>query len=237
MNDRYEQQYNARRRINAMTFALQGDDDHAWAGIGLSTFNAAITGGSVDVEGNATYRSIDSNYARTDGGFTRANLEVSRLQHLTRDWSILGRIRGQWSSTNLDSSQKFYIGGATSVSGYPLGEAGGDKGADLHLELRRDFVAPWNGTLTAGLFYEQGWIKNHNNTWPGWQGTNPIIENDLTLKSFGISANATLDSAWVLRASVGRQIGSNKMREPGTGDASDGSSKDYRAWFQAVRYF
>lgn len=237
INDSNDLQINGKRHINTLSVALQGDDDHAWMGAGLTIFNTAITTGVVAVEGNTAYRNRDDATVRTDGGFTRLNLNVSRLQYLNAQWSIFGRLSGQWASTNLDSSQKFYLGGATSISGYPVGEASGDAGAEAHLELRRDFVAPWNGTLTAGLFYQYGWVKNHENTWPGWQGSNPVIQNDITLKSFGLSASTTLDGAWVARALVGRQTGANNMRDPSSGEASDGSTKSYRVWFQVIRYF
>jgi len=237
IDDSNDLQVNGQRRINSLTVALQGDDDHAWAGAGLTVFGASVTTGSVDIEGNTSYRNLDNATSATDGGFTRVNLNLSRLQHLSAHWSIFGRLAGQWASTNLDSSQKFYVGGATSVSGYPVGEASGDSGADAHLELRREFVAPWNGTLTAGLFYQHGWVKTHENPWSGWQGTNPIIQNDITLKSFGLMASTTLDGAWVARALVGRQAGGNNMRDPNTGEASDGSTKRYRLWLQVIRYF
>jgi hemolysin activation/secretion protein len=237
IEDRNDLNINAKRRINSFTFALHGDDDHAWLGTGISLFNASVTTGNVDVEGNAAYRTVDQTTAQTDGGFSRFNFNLSRLQQLSDHWSLFGKINGQIASGNLDTSQKFYLGGATSVSGYPLGEAGGDQGWEMMAELRRDFVVPWGGTLQGGLFYQQGWLKNHKHTWNNWQGTNSIIENDITLKTVGLSAVQTLTDAWVLRGMVGWQLGSNPMRNPTTGTASDGDKDKYRAWFQVIRYF
>jgi hemolysin activation/secretion protein len=237
VDDRNDLEVNADRSINSVTLAFHGDDDHEWLGTGLSLFDASITVGNVDVKGNGAYRAIDEATAETDGGFTRFNLSLSRLQQLTEHWSVYARVSGQLASTNLDSSQKFYIGGPISVSGYPVGEAGGDEGLEVLAELRHDFVLPWAGTLMGGVFYQQGWIRNHKDPWDGWQGTNPIIENNFSLKSTGISLTKTLPDAWVIRGLVGWQFGDNPMEDPETGDDSDGSSDDYRAWFQVIRYF
>jgi hemolysin activation/secretion protein len=237
VDDRNDLEVNADRSIGSFTLALHGDDDHEWLGTGLSLFDASITVGNVDVKGNGAYRAIDEATAETDGGFTRFNLSLSRLQQLTEHWSIYARVSGQLASTNLDSSQKFYIGGPVSVSGYPVGEAGGDDGLEVLAELRHEFVLPWSGTLTGGVFYQQGWIRNHKDPWDGWEGTNTLIENNFTLKSTGISLTKTLPDAWVIRGLVGWQLGDNPMEDPETGDDSDGSSDDYRAWFQVIRYF
>src|SRR5574343_739666 len=90
VSDRNDLQINGKRRINELSIALQGDDEHAWMGTGLTVFNTAITTGAVTIEGNTAYRKHDDATARTDGNFTRINLNVSRLQHLGAQWSIFG---------------------------------------------------------------------------------------------------------------------------------------------------
>lgn len=237
IDDRNDLQINARRQIRSATLTLHGDDDHAVLGAGLSVFDASVTVGRVDIRGNAAYQAVDQTNAQTAGGFSRLNFSLSRLQQLDTRWSVLARVRGQLASGNLDTSQKMYLGGAGSVSGYPLGEAGGDQGLDWTLELRRAFAPPWGGTLSGTLFYQQGRIKNHKTTWPGWQGSNPIITNHITMKTVGVGLVQTLDQAWVLRGLVGWQLGDNAMRNPTTGATSDGSTRNHRAWLQAIRYF
>jgi hemolysin activation/secretion protein len=237
IDDRNDLQINAKRRVDSVTLALHGDDDHEWMGTGLSIFDASLTSGTVNIEGNAAYRSIDQATAGTDGRFTRFNISVSRLQQLSKQWSLYGKLSAQLASGNLDSSQKFFLGGASSVSGYPIGEASGDRGMDLAVELRRDFVVPWGGTLMGGLAYQQGWLTNHKSPWTGWQGSNSIIENDISIKSLGVSLVQTLPGAWVLRGQLGWQLGDNPMRDPLTGSASDGKKQQYHGWFQAIHYF
>ena len=228
----------AERRLNTMTASIDGDHDaDAWAN-GISYFGAGVTAGSVDVRGGDVFKAFDSENLGTDGSFARANIEISRLQHIGANWSAYGGLAGQWASGNLDSSQKFYIGGPFSVPGYPTGEASGDHGAHLHVDLRHDFLnTPWGGDFQASVFYTTGWVRLFEDTWEGWQGDNPIIENDITLSSWGFSLSQTWESGLIVRASVGRQLGSNEGRDPLTGNASDDSDSDYRAWIQTINYF
>lgn len=237
IDDRNDLQIDAKRRVHTFTLALHGDSDQEWLGTGLSLFDAAITTGSVDIRGNAAYRSIDRVTTDTEGSFTRFNWSVSRLQQLAGNWSLYGKVNGQIASGNLDSSQRMYLGGATSIPGYPVGEAAGDQGAELAVELRRDFVVPWGGTLTGAMFYQQGWLTIHKASWDGWRGSNTIIDNNITMKSVGFSLVHTFSGAWVLRGLVGWQVGDNPMRDPVSGVASDGERRRTRGWFQAIRYF
>lgn len=104
IDDRDDLQINARRRIDTLSLALHGDNDHSWLGTVLSLFDASITGGRVDVRGNAAYRDIDRATALGDGGFTRFNFSLSRLQQLTSQWSLYARAGGQLASRNFDTS-------------------------------------------------------------------------------------------------------------------------------------
>jgi hemolysin activation/secretion protein len=237
IDDRNDLQVNADRKINTATLALHGDDDHPWLMTGLTVFNLSATFGTVNVQGNTAYVNVDRTTAQTDGAFSRVNFSASRLTRLTQNWSFMTKLNGQWGSGNLDSSQRFYLGGGSSLSGYPLGEARGDSGAEYSLELRHDFAVPWSGTLTGGIFLQEGWVRTHRSPWTGWQGSNPLIENEFKLSSAGFSVLSTIAGNWVVRGLVGWQLGSNPMRDPATGRASDNRGNDYRAWFQVIRYF
>jgi hemolysin activation/secretion protein len=237
LDDRNDVGVDSSRRIRGLALTVAGDEDEDWVGNGVTTYEFSVTGGRADVRGNDAFRAIDSATARVDGSFARANFTGMRLQHLAGPWSLLGRLSGQAASRNLDGSQKFYLGGAMTVSGYPVGEAGGDRGLDLHVELRRDFKVVWGGLMQAGVFYQQGWLQLHKSTWDGWQGRFPDLENRITLKSAGLALSQNWGAKWVARAHVGWQVGDNPLQDPRTGADSDGRSSPYRAWIQAIRYF
>lgn len=71
-----------------------------------------------------------------DGGFTKYNLDLARLQRISESFSLLLRGSGQLSSDSLVAGEQFSIGGADSVRGYPQGEFLGDNGYNVSAELR-----------------------------------------------------------------------------------------------------
>jgi hemolysin activation/secretion protein len=220
----------AERRINLLQVGLSGDETHDALPNGTTLFEATATAGNLDITGNTAYQAFEAAGPKTDGGFARFNFRLQRLQHIAGPWSAFASIIGQLASGNLDSSQRFYLGGATSLAGYPVGEASGDQGAEVHLELRRDFAAPWGGNLQAGLFYGQGWLRQLKDPWFP-------LDNNITLKTAGLQLTQTIQRTWVIRGLVGYQFGPESPIEKITGNNSDGRDQSYRAWFQVIRYF
>jgi hemolysin activation/secretion protein len=225
------------RRLNLLHVSLSGDESHDALPNGTTLFDISAVAGNLDITGNADYQAFDASGTpfftqgpNTDGGFARFNFNVQRLQHLWGAWSAYGRIAGQLASGNLDPSQRFYLGGATSLAGYPVAEASGDQGAEIHLELRRDFAAPWGGNLQAGLFYGQGWLKQFKDPWLP-------VDNSLSLQTVGLQLTQTIDRKWLIRGLVGWQVGSESPIEKLTGNNADGRDEGYRGWFQVIRYF
>ena len=71
----------------------------------------------------------------------------------------------------------------------------------------------------------------------GWNDPNPELDNDIMLQSAGFGFTQTWDETFVLRGLLGYQVGSNETEDPDSGEATDGSSKNYRAWVQGIYYF
>ncbi len=228
----------ADRVLNTGVFTIAGDHDDDFLANGVTYFNAFITVGNLDLDGNEKYKEFDDLTAETAGDFAKINVSISRLQHLYGDLSANISASGQFASQNLDSSQRFYLGGPFSVSGYPTGEASGDDGALFHADLRYDFYdLPWKGNLQLSTFYSYGWTNILHDPWDGWERDNDIIKNDIILQSVGLGLTQTWSDKMVIRAMLGRQIGDNDVRNPSNGDASDGSSSDYRFWINTIFYF
>lgn len=227
----------AKRSVNAATVVLSGDETHDWLANGITLFDTSVTGGDLDIEGDALYVAYDAAGPKAAGLFARFNFGVQRLQHLSGPWSLFGRIDGQLATGNLDPSQRFYLGGATSIAGYPIAEASGDQGVELHAELRRDFAAPWGGNLQAGLFYEQGWLQQHREPWAGWNALDPAVANNISLQTVGLQVTQTFANRWVIRGLIGWQVGDESPAKRLTGADTDGKNESYRVWFQVIRYF
>lgn len=182
---------------------LQFDHRDAFGGGGITWGDLSVTAGDLDSD----------NPGATQGSFTKANLEISRLQNLSPVFSLFVNASGQWADSDLDSSESFTLGGANGVRAYPQGEGSGSEGWLARSELRYLM----NENLEPYLFYDAGYISN-----------DPTNESrDIAGAGIGlryIRDDWSLDAcaAWVTEG----------------GDAqSDDSQRSPRIWVSVVRSF
>jgi hemolysin activation/secretion protein len=71
-----------------------------------------------------------------DNGFTKANLDLLRLQRIVPSVFLILKASGQWAGQSLVAGEQFAIGGADSVRGYPQSEYSGDDGYSATAEFR-----------------------------------------------------------------------------------------------------
>ncbi len=110
--------------------------------------------------GGASAGSATASMGRLDqanGGHTvwrKLGYLAARQQALAGPWSLYGRIAGQYTGSNLDSSEKFGLGGPGAVRAYASGEASVDMGTLVSLELRhaQDLLG---GGVVLSLFHDQ----------------------------------------------------------------------------------
>ena len=95
---------------------------------------------------------IDQAGALTNGGYSKLTWSAARTQALANNFSLIVQGHGQFARQNLDSSEKFGIGGPGAVRAYPIGEAAGDRGYVASAELRYGV----NANLAVGAFYDAG---------------------------------------------------------------------------------
>ena len=106
---------------------------------------------------------------QTNGSFSKANLDLMRLQALPQAFTLFARAGGQWAGDNLDSSEKLSLGGASGVRAFPNGEALGDVGWMTQLELRKAV-----GNYAPYLFVDAGGIQVNQSPAPGQDNTRNI---------------------------------------------------------------
>ena len=118
------------RELNNVILAMSGNRFDSLGGGGVTDAMLALTMGELDLSGNRDDQFADRVSAGSDGSFNKLNLRVSRLQSLgaSSPWTLFGGVSAQWASDNLDSSEKFLLGGPAGVRAYPVGEASGDQG-------------------------------------------------------------------------------------------------------------
>jgi hemolysin activation/secretion protein len=125
--------YNDHLRTVSMTADYMLKDDFG----GTSYLTATLRQG-FDVLGAS--RLGDDYLSRMDGSGTFATVNVwfARYQSLTDAWSLKISTAGQYASTELLTSQQYYLGGAIFGRGYGSAEISGDNAMAGSLELRYD---------------------------------------------------------------------------------------------------
>lgn len=102
--------------------------------------------------------------SRSDAGgaFTKAELEIQRVQTVTDRISVLAQARGQLSADPLLSSEEFAVGGRAYGRGYDFGEISGDDGVAGLVELRFDGTpeTEWLQRWQLYGFYDLGAVWN-----------------------------------------------------------------------------
>lgn len=202
----------------------------------ITTMSAGLSGNIFDASGTGSYTtgsltllnghqrplSRDPNAIVKDD-FSIMRFYLSRQQVITDAWRVSATLSGQWADKNLDSSERFYLGGPYGVRAYPVSEAGGSSGAMLNLELQRLFAHGFS----ASLFYDEGRITQNID--------NKIIKarpNSYSLKGWGLGLGWTGPAGLQLKATWATRIGSNPNPTV-TGKDQDGSLDKDRFWLSA----
>jgi len=234
--DMSQQSTTDNKRVNLETLALNGNSKDDFYGGAFNYYNMALGLGNLNLARVPSYLSSDASGPRAEGNYIKFDYNVARLQHLLGNWSFFSAFNAQASNKNLDSSEKFIIGGPTGVRAYPTGEASGDEGWVTNLELRYD--VPWKtrlGNWQIVEFYDTGHVTLYKNTWSGWNsGSN--LPNHYGLSGAGVGLNLLKNKDYALRISYAWPVG----RNPGistSGLESDGKRKSGRLWLQFEVYF
>lgn len=214
-------------KIDTFTVGLNGNVLDQYAGGGSNSASLALVHGKVDLDGSPN-AGADALTTRTGGSFTKLRYAASRQQVLTEALALYAAFSGQIAGKNLDSAEKFYLGGAYGVRAYPSNEGGGSEGQLFNLELRARL--PNNVNVTG--FYDWGHVKvNHDNAFPGA----PAL-GSYSLKGAGLSVAWLASFGLNLKATWARRIGDNPNPTL-TGTDQDGSFRKNRFWLQATMPF
>ena len=204
------------KRIALWTVALDGSGEDGWLGGGRTVLQMSHGRGRLRL-GDPQAERDDRHTVRAAGWFAKTNLSASRLQQLVGRLQLYARLDAQWASKNLDSSEKFSLGGPYGVRAYPLGAASGDEGWLAGAELRYQLAPGWQ--LSA--FADRGSVRLSKHRWTRDGNHNDLSAAGFGITQFGASHQVSLSVAWPM----GRQLPATETdREP-------------RLWLQASRYF
>jgi hemolysin activation/secretion protein len=229
------------KRTDLFMAGLSGNSRDALGGGGLNSYNVTLFSGKLDLSASPR-KASDAASAKSEGSFAKTAYNVARVQRLNDDNSLYAAISGQYASKNLDSSEKFALGGSAGIRAYPQGEATGDDGQLFNLELRHDLNTSSYGSLQLVGFIDAGHIQLNKNPWSGWNGNNANLANSYSLAGAGIGVNlsqtGTGDYAggYSVKAYLAAKIGSNSGVDS-KGNDSDGTHGNSRFWLQAIKWF
>ncbi len=212
-------------RINTLGLRVSGYQ--GMGGDGLAAASLNLITGNVDLSGSANAAG-DALSVRTQGRFAKLGYRISRQQPINQRISFLASLRGQLANKNLDSAEKFYLGGGSGVRAFAPGEAAGSAGQLANIELQTRLSAEFN---LLG-FYDWGRVQvNIDNAFPG-----APLQNEAILKGAGLSLawsnnkNANASLTWA------RRIGRNP-NALANGSDSDGTLVKHRFWLTASLYY
>lgn len=210
--------------VRNTTLGLMDNQFDKWGGGGANMASLNLTAGTVDLAGSPN-QAADATTTQTHGSFSKLRYALSRQQVLTADLSLYTLLTGQFANKNLDSSEKFFLGGANGVRAYPSSEGGGSEGTMLNLELR--WRAMSNLVFTG--FYDWGSVTiNKNNSFAGA----PVL-NRFDLSGLGASLTWIGPKGLNLKGTYAHRLGGNPNRDATTGKDQDGSLNKNRVWLTA----
>ncbi len=201
------------RHLDNFTGTLSGDNRNV---DGVNTWSLELTSGKVNFD-DSTAQLADAATAKTQGSFSKWNLNLSRLQSLGGMTSLYAALSGQWADSNLDPSQQMVAGGPYTVRAYDMGILSGDEGYLGTVELRQSLNQSWQ----AIAFWDSEHVTINRNTWV-------VGTNGATLTGAGLGLNWT-NGSWNAKGYVAARID--------TPPALVASSSSSRIWVQIGKGF
>ncbi len=219
----------------SLNASVSADQLDSWGGGGLLSANAAWTAGQLDLSRMATDRAADAIGYGTQGAYQKLNFGINRLQKISTSLNVMVNVYGQVAGKNLDSSEKFGLGGPSGIRAYTGGEGMGDRGWVGNLEIRYDWqeLSTENvGQLQLVAFYDAGRVRLHKDV-----GNLPITTlsglNTYGLSGWGLGANLNKSASHAVRLVWAHKSGTNWGASKEGLDA-DGKASASRVWLQGT---
>ena len=213
------------RSLKTWTMSLIGDARDSFYSGGIITWNFSGTQGQIGFD-DAVAQGVDAGSTKIQGGFTKWNANLTRLQTLSPQSSLYLSYSGQWANTNLDASQKMSAGGPHSVRAYNAGVLSGDSGHFLSAELRYELGPALKATWQAVAFIDTAQITINKNN--GFAGSNCTC-NKPTLRGAGFGLSLIGPDKWTAGLYIATPVG--------TKAALAGATDSVRAWAEVRKDF
>ena len=206
------------KNIALINLGLAGNIQDTLNAAAVSSFELSLIAGRLSMD--ATSLDLDNASSKSNGSFTRLTYNISRQQRLTDTYILSLAVSGQQADKNLNSSEKFSLGGVTGVRAYPQGEGVGDQGLLVNLELLHSFKKNIQGLV----FYDSGSVEINRNPFTA-------SENTRSLSGIGLGMNASFAGLQLKTHLAWRTAGEAPTSEPAEAD------RNPRLWVQVGKQF
>ena len=116
----------------------------------------------------------------------------SRTQRITDKLNLTTKLSGQTSDNNLDSAEKFDIGGSQAVRAFKQGDSSGDTGWLANLDLRYSLTE----MVVLNTFYDFGQVRYSQNPWDSSNNTATRSGTGVGVDIFGSDWKISMVGAW-----------------------------------------
>lgn len=220
-----------KREVNSLSVGFNGSylsDDRQ----GQSRWATTLTTGSVHLRD----RLVSLNpRLDTQGNFTKLVGDYRMSRPLAADgeagkWTVSARASGQMhvGGANLDNAEKFQLGGADGVRGYPVGEGWGDAGYLGSLELSRPLTVEKLHSARFMLFVDTGSITRNPKAAQAAEATDGVA-NTYRLHSAGLGLKLDFNPTTMMQLLVASPWGKNPAQVNGLNTDGRGMSTT-RVW-------
>ena len=153
---------------------------------GVNLIDLKVSRG-LDILNETTSGSADLTRALGKSDFTKVTTELSRLQRLSGNFTVLAVATGQWAADELLASEEFGAGGARFGRAYDASEITGDHGAAGLLELQ------YGQSIQHSFFqgFQLYGFYDYGATWRKTPGANEPRRQTLASAGFGLRYNLT----------------------------------------------
>lgn len=163
----------------------------------------------------------------TNGSFSKLNWRLGHSQSITTRTSWSMAAAGQMADGNLDASEKFQLGGAQTMRGYPTGETSGDQGWRINASITHTLGNTGGWQWRTSAFADHGYIEKQHTPQAG-----STTLNAYHLTSVGLGLSAQHNNGLRASLTIGHKLGSNPAANQTTGADADGRLSTDRVWLE-----
>lgn len=194
-----------------VTLGAVGDFRDTLGGGGISNYAATLIGGRLEID-SPDEKTLDEQTYKSAGNYAKIALTGSRLQVLPNKDYLYFNAAAQYASRNLDSSEKFSLGGPSGVRAYPAPESPSDNGLILGWEYRKPLaIESLPGDWVFAVFGDYAYGELHLDPLPQDKNTRKLMGHGIGL-TYGNTSGLIVKGYVAVRGNTEAQSDDSRAR-------------------------